>query len=574
MSHLLAISVGPVQEFIAAARRTRDLWLGSHLLSEVSKAVARSLRDQGALLIFPHPQTVAPGEDETAHVANVILAELPSGDPSAVAAHARQAAQQRWLQFAQQAWDEARAILRQELWDAQVADVLEFYAAWVPRCGSYRDDRRHVMRLLAGRKNLRDFAPAVGRAGVPKSSLDGQRESVLTDPAKERWPCRVRAALRLREGEQLDVVGLVKRAAGGVRPYPSVARIAADPWVRGQQSKAAFQTVYALCDRLPPDVLHRLDARQFPQFAPFPFEGTALYPSRFHEWQQETEWETQETLTALRSALKALPEVSPYLAVLIADGDGMGAAIANLPDADANREFSRMLDGFARQAHAIVQQHHGVLVYAGGDDVLALVPVDQCLACARQLHDDFAQRLAAFGRPTLSVGIAIAHFLENLEDLLEYGRAAERMAKAFAGKDALAVRVHPRSGTPVAVCAGWNGRPDHRWTRFAELLRCRGLPAKLPYDLSKLAALYAAWDDAATLPQALQRDVRRVIRDKQPKAGRAYLAEIEHILEALACPEDLRRMCDELLVARHLAWAMDQAQAPWPSGSPLAEALA
>ena len=25
MSHLLAISVGPVQEFIAAARRTRDL---------------------------------------------------------------------------------------------------------------------------------------------------------------------------------------------------------------------------------------------------------------------------------------------------------------------------------------------------------------------------------------------------------------------------------------------------------------------------------------------------------------------------------------------------------------------
>ena len=34
MSHLLAISVGPVQEFIAAARQTRDLWFGSYLLSE------------------------------------------------------------------------------------------------------------------------------------------------------------------------------------------------------------------------------------------------------------------------------------------------------------------------------------------------------------------------------------------------------------------------------------------------------------------------------------------------------------------------------------------------------------
>ena len=35
------------------------------------------------------------------------------------------------------------------------------------------------MRLLAGRKNCRDFLPAKGDAGVPKSSLDGQRESVL-----------------------------------------------------------------------------------------------------------------------------------------------------------------------------------------------------------------------------------------------------------------------------------------------------------------------------------------------------------------------------------------------------------
>jgi len=33
MSHLLAIAVGPVQEFIAAARRTRDLWFGGKTTS-------------------------------------------------------------------------------------------------------------------------------------------------------------------------------------------------------------------------------------------------------------------------------------------------------------------------------------------------------------------------------------------------------------------------------------------------------------------------------------------------------------------------------------------------------------
>jgi CRISPR-associated protein Cmr2 len=38
--HLWIISIGPVQEFIASARRSRDLWFGSWLLSELSKAAA------------------------------------------------------------------------------------------------------------------------------------------------------------------------------------------------------------------------------------------------------------------------------------------------------------------------------------------------------------------------------------------------------------------------------------------------------------------------------------------------------------------------------------------------------
>ena len=41
--HLLLVTIGPVQEFIAQARRTRDLWYGSHLLSELARAGARAL---------------------------------------------------------------------------------------------------------------------------------------------------------------------------------------------------------------------------------------------------------------------------------------------------------------------------------------------------------------------------------------------------------------------------------------------------------------------------------------------------------------------------------------------------
>src|SRR5690606_36119506 len=52
-AHLLLITLGPVQDFIAQARRTRDLWYGSHLLSELGRAAARALLDGGAQLIFP-----------------------------------------------------------------------------------------------------------------------------------------------------------------------------------------------------------------------------------------------------------------------------------------------------------------------------------------------------------------------------------------------------------------------------------------------------------------------------------------------------------------------------------------
>ncbi|MCS6849797.1 MAG: type III-B CRISPR-associated protein Cas10/Cmr2 [Gemmataceae bacterium] len=562
MSHLLALSVGPVQEFIAAARRTRDLWFGSYLLSEISKAVAQSVSEQGGTLIFPHPETDLTPSKEEVNVANIVLAELPGGDPAAVADRAKQAARGRWRQFADETYQEACRVIRKEIWDEQVDDVIEFYAAWTRQTGHYADDRQKLMRLLAGRKNCRDFVAAKGHTGVPKSSLDGQRESVLIDPKRQKWPARFRARWRIREGEQLDAVGLVKRVAEGNRPYPSVSRIAADPWLRGNADRLADLKRH--CEDLAHrGLLRRLDTGLWPHFQTFPYEGTAVYPFRHHELIDETESTLQE-LQPLRRALARLPEAQPYLAVLVADGDSMGKAISNLPDAAANRHFSRMLSGFADEARKIVADHRGVLVYAGGDDVLAFLPLDQCLPCARKLHDDFGSRLREFGQPTLSVGIAIGHFIENLEDLLDYARAAEKHAKRVKNKDALAVHLHKRSGAPIEVAARWVDRPDESLTLYADLIRTEALPSKLPYDLHKLVEIYRApgWDNDNTRRDALQKDALRVIADKQPRAGRQHMPTVRRVIGGIASASELQRFCEELLVARQLAVARQQAGLP------------
>src|SRR5437016_4227566 len=71
----------------------------------------------------------------------------------------------------------------------------------------------------------------------------------------------------------------------------------------------------------------------------------------------------------------------------------------------------------------------------GADDVLAFVAVDQSVECAAALRALFDAKVGAcaeqcgVARPTLSVGIAIGHFMEPLEDLLDFARAAEHRAK-------------------------------------------------------------------------------------------------------------------------------------------------
>ena len=92
MPHLLIVSIGPVQGFIAAARKARDLWFGSTMLSEISHAAASSLVDDfGAEIIFPSPNAL---KSDTA-VANKILAIVDRAAPGEIAAHTRSVAQAR-----------------------------------------------------------------------------------------------------------------------------------------------------------------------------------------------------------------------------------------------------------------------------------------------------------------------------------------------------------------------------------------------------------------------------------------------------------------------------------------------
>src|SRR6266700_3070819 len=78
MKYLFIVNIGPVQSFIASARRTGDLQFGSWLLSELAKAAAKSITGDNHLerLIFPAPNSIADLADTGTllNVANKIVA--------------------------------------------------------------------------------------------------------------------------------------------------------------------------------------------------------------------------------------------------------------------------------------------------------------------------------------------------------------------------------------------------------------------------------------------------------------------------------------------------------------------
>jgi CRISPR-associated protein Cmr2 len=293
-------------------------------------------------------------------------------------------------------------------------------------------------------------------------------------------------------------------------------------------------------------------------FDDFPFEGTVVFKDRHPDLVDELGPEAKPKLEVVAKLLKELGgEPNPYLAVLVADGDRMGAALAALDSAEAHRNFSSNLAGFADSARELVNDHNGVLVYAGGDDVLAFLPVDKCLSCARKLHDDFGERLAKYGNPTLSVGIAIGHFMENLEDLLDYGRAAEKAAKK-PDRDGLAIHLHKRGGAPIGVRARWNENPDHRLERFANLINDGVIPTKLPYELRAMANLYESPSWAGNAHAAIQQDLYRLIAKKTSRGSGTVRQALSEVITEMTSGK-LMTLARELLVARHIATALQQA---------------
>ena len=415
-----------------------------------------------------------------------------------------------------------------------------------------------VMRVAETTRSVRPIPPpeALSEAPQPpKCSLLGTWEQMgPAAPAQSRqfWDCvrenLVIDGVRLRARERLCAQSLVKRFAMPVglgealglsredMKFPDTATVAAGDWlnevgldwasVQNQNGQPwNGQWLYRDADSITPEeypseaVQKKIDAAHETARAKGLGEPPSYYAVMLCDGDNMSDWLRGETAPHLRAAL-ADSDLAEHL------GDDIPAPIGPMWQAllsQALASFTTVL------APRIVAKHNGTLIYAGGDDVLAVMPVRRALACARELRAAFrgeigstnvsahegwfrfeddpleAEHLTLGPRAGLSAGICLAHLKTDLREVLDAARRAERAAKD-AGRDSLAIQALRRSGEPTQAVAGWD---DVAWLNPLLLAFTEGVSDRWTYHLRALAPTLSALPDAAAKAE-LRRQINRL----------------------------------------------------------------
>lgn len=492
---LLSFMVGSPQAFIAAARTLRDLWAGSYIVSWLTAKAMQPIIRMGDNVEFVTPHVdrkhndllkAAGGQptgDDLAtlpSVPNKFCAIVPSDRAEELRSACIHAAEQAWMEIG----DEVRDRLHHKIfanypgwdkdWSAQVNSFFEFFAVTKPLRSRDRDWDKQWNELGQLTEMMRSVShvPAYRASSdlVPaKCSLLGSYEQMgPADLAESRrfWQAACKFSIegtRLQSVDRLCAISLVKRFAWPVYFAP---KLNLDPRVLRFSDTATIAARRWLksADIDPNDI-----RRQHKDW-----NGQWLH------WDKPEQEPDEKCPSDLFSRIKELRQPtrfgSPpiYYALLHLDGDNMGRFFRG--DVAQFQKTTLHLTKFGEDVRKIVDACHGELIYCGGDDILAALPTSTAMQCAQLLNSAF-QKAVSVGENIASIsgGIAVMHYKEDLRYALQVVRDAERLAKNIdqgprhggdRQKSAVSITVCRHSGEHTSFVIGWQ-----QADRFQELIR-------------------------------------------------------------------------------------------------------
>ncbi|TAE90901.1 MAG: type III-B CRISPR-associated protein Cas10/Cmr2 [Verrucomicrobia bacterium] len=475
--HLLKFQIGPVQDFIAQARSTRDLWSGSYLLSWLVAAGIRSLPALRSTLIFPnlHDQPLLeidksplPADHTkllTPNLPNVFIAKI-EGDPTEIATAVKKAIEAEWQKIAEAVWNKRDVIHLpiscRDRYFSQVARQVSISWQSTPLESNYASTYKRNGQQLDAVRQTREFCAWDSCIDIAqhhnlseKDSLSGKEEALVGGTnfiVQHENNNNDYCALFTKHADYLGAVSIIKRC-----------------W----------------------HLAYLKDVKKF-KTSSKEFTIRSIPAIAAREKTHDDDEKKETTSGAER-----------YIAAIAFDGDQIGKWVSGdfLPEnADLEKHhasFSAALSDFAMNRVRSIVEPLGQLIYAGGDDVLALAPADRALDIAEKLRIAFCDATkhiigkdADHPQPDASVGIAIAHIHSPLQDLIKEAQKAEKRAKNEVGRPAFSITLMKRSGEISYWGSKWSSGGLQLYQAIAKHLVEKKLSGKFPHRVTQLLTPY------------------------------------------------------------------------------------
>jgi CRISPR-associated protein Cmr2 len=520
MTKKMHFTIGPVQKFVGQSRRTRDLLASSFLLSYLAAHAMSDVIGHSGSIIFPHVH------DENIHIHDPLLqavhhketkgpwiGSIPNRFFAELGAdyHPKQtveAVKRAWMRIAKTVWKQVVepvahfGYATQKIWEQQVEKCWEI--AWV-----IGEDPE----LLNRRKLWRSFIPT-NEAGdkcmlLPHlQELSGYSRSNNRRKQDRFWRelIEYNRGLDIKEKERLSALGIIKRfypiyakeSLGWKFPddavsFPSTRYLASLAWRRKifEKNPSEANEYASLASENGFDKT-RTGKRFFPEKegAFISIDESALYK------------EAIRSIPILNDKFANLCEEvdeSPrsYYAILVMDGDRIGDLLRKKSrQTEGAMQISQALAKFSEEVESIVSKNDGVLVYAGGDDVLALFSMDTVLKAAIRLRRHYQHAFAEIPESTISAGVVYAHQMAPLKNALQQAHfVLDAVAKEKHGRDSIAIGVWNRSGELNQWGAKWDQAIS---PQAPDKLKCEEFAESLALSQSFLYQLKNVYEPFAT----------------------------------------------------------------------------
>jgi CRISPR-associated protein Cmr2 len=311
---MLMFSLGPVQAFIAQARKTRDLWLGSFLLSKLMEAAMEGIDKQGTF-VFPTDPKI---DGWIPDLPNKYIAIFDTSEVAQEAAcQSERQTKLRWETICKQI---GRKILKEhyttetevntttqasKIWQRQTNFCSFFEVFWVVVAGSedhYSQWLKATQSAHDARKRLRNFL--VQDEPGEKSTISGEREALHDDgtsrKAVQKFWENLTEHLSAKDiskdgSERLDAIDTIKRFALNSSElkqsskvqkrkldeivFPSTSSIATAPFVKK-----------LLQSEIPEMVLKQWDQITYPELSYSSYPNDIPYLQEFEREKHEGKW--------------------------------------------------------------------------------------------------------------------------------------------------------------------------------------------------------------------------------------------------------------------------------------------